>query len=99
MTRYLILGGGIAALSAAKAIRENDRSGLIVMISGESALLPSCADQAAAGEHLRPGHRHQACLLVRRAEPGHRHADRPYRHCHRHAEENRLPRRRQRILL
>ena len=38
MTRYLILGGGIAALSAAKAIRENDRSGLIVMISGESAL-------------------------------------------------------------
>ncbi len=38
MTRYLILGGGIAALSAAKAIREHDRSGLIVMISGESAL-------------------------------------------------------------
>lgn len=38
MTRYLILGGGIAALSAAKAIRENDRSGLIVMISGESGL-------------------------------------------------------------
>lgn len=38
MTRYLILGGGIAALSAAKAIRENDRSGLIVMLSGESAL-------------------------------------------------------------
>ena len=38
MTRYLILGGGIAALSAAKAIRAQDRSGLIVMISGESAL-------------------------------------------------------------
>ena len=38
MTRYLILGGGIAALSAAKAIRETDHSGLIVMISGESAL-------------------------------------------------------------
>lgn len=38
VTRYLILGGGIAALSAAKAIRENDRSGLIVMISGENAL-------------------------------------------------------------
>ena len=38
MTRYLILGGGIAALRAAEAIRENDRSGLIVMISGERAL-------------------------------------------------------------
>ena len=38
MTRYLILGGGIAALSAAKAIRENDPSGLIVMISSEEAL-------------------------------------------------------------
>lgn len=38
MTRYLILGGGIAALSAAKAIRENDPSGLIVMICGEKAL-------------------------------------------------------------
>lgn len=38
MTRYLILGGGIAALSAAKAIRENDPSGLIVMISSEDAL-------------------------------------------------------------
>ena len=38
MKRYLILGGGIAALSAAKAIRENDRSSLIVMISNEKAL-------------------------------------------------------------
>lgn len=38
MTRYLILGGGIAALSAAKAIRENDPSGLIVLISSEEAL-------------------------------------------------------------
>ncbi len=38
MTRYFILGGGIAALSAAKAIRENDQSGLIVMFSGESSL-------------------------------------------------------------
>lgn len=38
MKRYFILGGGIAALSAAKAIRETDRSGLIVMLSGEDAL-------------------------------------------------------------
>ena len=38
MTRYLILGGGMAALEAAKAIREKDPSGLIVMISGENAL-------------------------------------------------------------
>ena len=38
MKRYFIIGGGIAALSAAKAIRENDPSGLIVMISGEHAL-------------------------------------------------------------
>lgn len=37
MKRYFILGGGIAALSAAKAIRETDKSGLIVMLSGESA--------------------------------------------------------------
>ena len=33
MKRYFILGGGIAALSAAKTIRENDPSGLIVMLS------------------------------------------------------------------
>ena len=38
MKRYFILGGGIAALSAATAIRENDPSGLIVMLSGENAL-------------------------------------------------------------
>lgn len=38
MKRYFILGGGIAALSAAQAIRENDPSGLIVMISGENVL-------------------------------------------------------------
>lgn len=38
MTRYFILGGGIAALSAAKAIRENDASGLIVMLTNEPAL-------------------------------------------------------------
>ena len=38
MKRYFILGGGIAALSAATAIRENDPSGLIVMLAGEKAL-------------------------------------------------------------
>lgn len=38
MKRYIILGGGIAALSAAKAIREYDTSGLIVILSGEEAL-------------------------------------------------------------
>lgn len=38
MKRYFILGGGIAALSAAKAIRETDPSGLIVLITGEDAL-------------------------------------------------------------
>ena len=38
MKRYLILGGGIAALSAAKAIRETDPSGLIVLMSNEDAL-------------------------------------------------------------
>ena len=32
---YVILGGGIAALSAAKAIRERDRTGRILMISAE----------------------------------------------------------------
>ncbi len=38
MKRYFILGGGVAALSAAKAIRENDPSGLIVMLTSEEAL-------------------------------------------------------------
>lgn len=38
MKRYIILGGGIAALSAAKAIRENDASGLVVMLTSEDAL-------------------------------------------------------------
>ncbi len=38
MKRYIILGGGIAALSAAKAIRENDPSGLIVLLTSEDAL-------------------------------------------------------------
>ena len=38
MKRYIILGGGIAALSAAKAIRENDVSGLIVLLTSEEAL-------------------------------------------------------------
>ena len=38
MKRYFILGGGIAALSAAQAIRETDKSGLIVLLSGERAL-------------------------------------------------------------
>ena len=38
MKRYFILGGGIAALSAAKAIRENDPAGLIVMLSNEADL-------------------------------------------------------------
>lgn len=38
MKRYFILGGGVAALSAAKAIRENDPSGLVVIISGEASL-------------------------------------------------------------
>lgn len=38
MKRYFILGGGVAALSAAKAIRETDPSGLVVMLSNEPAL-------------------------------------------------------------
>lgn len=38
MKRYFILGGGIAALSAAKAIRETDPSGLIVLLTSEDAL-------------------------------------------------------------
>ena len=38
MTRYFILGSGVAALSAAKAIRETDPSGLIVMLSSEPSL-------------------------------------------------------------
>lgn len=38
MKRYFILGGGVAALSAAKAIRENDPNGLIVMLTEEDAL-------------------------------------------------------------
>lgn len=37
-TRYLILGGGIAALTAAESIRSSDASGEIVMLSGESRL-------------------------------------------------------------
>ena len=35
---YLILGGGAAALNAAKAIRERDDTGTIVMVSEENAL-------------------------------------------------------------
>ena len=38
MKRYIILGGGIAALSAATAIRKHDPSGLIVMLTEENAL-------------------------------------------------------------
>lgn len=38
MKRYFILGGGVAALSAAKAIRETDPSGMIVLITNENAL-------------------------------------------------------------
>lgn len=38
MKRYFILGGGIAALEAAKVIRENDQSGLIVLLTNEPAL-------------------------------------------------------------
>lgn len=38
MKRYFILGGGIAALSAAKAIRKTDPSGLIVLLTNEDAL-------------------------------------------------------------
>ena len=38
MKRYFILGGGAAALEAAKAIRENDQSGLIVLLTNEPAL-------------------------------------------------------------
>ena len=34
--KYVILGGGIAALSAAKAIREIDRTSVILMISAEA---------------------------------------------------------------
>lgn len=38
MTRYFILGGGIAGLEAAKAIRQNDPQGLIVLLGGEKDL-------------------------------------------------------------
>ena len=38
MKRYFILGGGIAAFSAAKAIRDTDPSGLIVILTSENAL-------------------------------------------------------------
>lgn len=38
MKRYLILGGGMAALSAAKAIRKKDAEGLIVLLTNEDAL-------------------------------------------------------------
>lgn len=38
MKRYFILGGGAAALEAARAIRESDPSGLIVMLTAENAL-------------------------------------------------------------
>ena len=38
MKRYFILGGGVAALEAAKAIREKDPSGLIVLLTNEEAL-------------------------------------------------------------
>ena len=33
---YVILGNGIAGLNAAKAIRERDKTGTVVMISNES---------------------------------------------------------------
>lgn len=35
--RYVIIGGSVAGISAAKEIRENDSSGEIVMISGEKS--------------------------------------------------------------
>lgn len=38
MKRYFILGGGAAALEAARAIRESDPSGLIVLLTQEDAL-------------------------------------------------------------
>lgn len=38
MKRYFILGGGAAGLAAAKAIRERDQSGLIVLLTNEPAL-------------------------------------------------------------
>ena len=38
MKRYIILGGGVAALSAAKAIRKTDPAGLIVVLTEENAL-------------------------------------------------------------
>lgn len=38
MKRYFILGGGAAALEAARAIRESDPAGLIVMLTEEDAL-------------------------------------------------------------
>ena len=38
MKRYLILGGGAAGFAAAKAIRENDQSGLIVLLTNEPSL-------------------------------------------------------------
>ncbi len=36
--KYLILGGGVAALEAARAIRERDKTGFITMISAEDHL-------------------------------------------------------------
>ncbi len=36
--RYVILGGGAAALAAAKAIRERDKTGTVVMVSQEEIL-------------------------------------------------------------
>lgn len=38
LDRYVILGGGIAAVSAAEAIRKRDETGKIVMLSAESDL-------------------------------------------------------------
>src|SRR5512143_3287259 len=34
--RYVIIGGSIAGISAAKAIRENDRDAVVTVISGEA---------------------------------------------------------------
>ena len=36
--RYLVIGGGIAGVSAAEAIREQDPSGRIVLLSAEREL-------------------------------------------------------------
>src|SRR5579884_3447605 len=37
-TKYLIIGGGVASVSAAKAIRERDKNGRVLIVSGDSRM-------------------------------------------------------------